>query len=225
MRRRLSLAVSIIVIATIIIINMAPRLFSGLFKTLIDLMISLGLLGFCLLMVVQSIVAVIPAEALLILGGSAFGTVCSATVGTLGLMTGALVNYLVGLKLGRPIVERLVGSRELDRVERLFRKHGSKIIFAARFIPWISFDAVSYFAGAAAITMNAFLLATLLGTIPRSIFYSYVGEAIGTEVQEGDVTILNYLLIATLTVIVLVMILSMRRPSRKYPEEAGEASR
>ncbi|MEM4229198.1 MAG: VTT domain-containing protein [Thermoproteota archaeon] len=225
MKLDVKLLLSIIVVIAIIIVNIIPRVFSEYFNQLQEAMLKGGLLGFYLLMIIQSIIAVIPAEVVLIMSGSAFGFEASSAVGTLGLMSGALINYAIGLKFGRPVVEKLVGGEQLEKVERLFIKHGFKIIFAARFIPWISFDAVSYFAGATGIALASFTVATLLGTVPRAVFYSYMGEKVGASISEGDITMLNYLLLATLLAIVFLILVSRRgKTSRRPVEEAEEAS-
>ncbi|NHV98148.1 MAG: VTT domain-containing protein [Thaumarchaeota archaeon] len=225
MKLNIKLLLSIIVIITIAIVNILPRVFSEYFNQLQEVMLKGGLLGFYMLMVVQSIIAVIPAEAVLIMSGSAFGFEASSIVGTLGLMSGALINYAIGLKFGKPLVEKLVNREQFEKVEKLFAKHGYKIIFAARFIPWISFDAISYFAGVAGIASASFTVATLLGTIPRALFYSYMGEKVGASISKGDITLLNYLLIATLIAIAFLTLVSrLGKTSRKPVEEAGGAS-
>jgi uncharacterized membrane protein YdjX (TVP38/TMEM64 family) len=215
------LLLSIIVLIVIIIVNIAPSLFSQYFNQLQQAMLEGGLLGFYLIMIIQSIIAVIPSEAILIMSGAAFGFEASSAVGTLGLMSGALINYAVGMKFGRPLVEKLIGGKDLEKAERLFNKHGSKIIFAARFIPWVSFDAISYFAGLAGITLVSFTAASLLGTIPRTIFYSYLGDKVGASIGEGDLTLLNYLLLATFLTIVLIITLSSRMKANE--KHSGEA--
>lgn len=224
MKLNAKLLLSIIVLMVILIINIAPSLSSQYFNQLQQAMLEGGLLGFYLIMIIQSIIAVIPSDAILIMSGAAFGFETSSVVGTLGLMSGAMINYAIGMRFGRPLVERLIGREDLEKVERLFNKHGSKIIFAARFIPWVSFDAISYFAGLVEITFVSFTVATLLGTILRTIFYSYIGDKVGASIGEGDITLLNYLLLATFLIIVLIIILSSRmKTSEKHPGEAGEA--
>lgn len=224
MKLDVKLLLSIIVLIVIVIVNIAPSLFSQYFSQLQQAMLEGGLLGFYLIMIIQSIIAVIPSEAILIMGGLAFGFEASSAVGTLGLMSGALINYAIGLRFGRPLVERLIGREDLEKTEKLFSKHGSKIIFAARFIPWVPFDAISYFAGLAEIAVASFTVATLLGTIPRTIFYSYIGEKVGASIGGGDVALLNYLLLATFLIIVVLIILSSRmKTSGKPPGEAGGA--
>ncbi|MBO3839852.1 MAG: VTT domain-containing protein [Thermoproteota archaeon] len=211
---------SIIVVSILIILNVYPRMFFHLLTQLKEAVLKGGLWGFFFVMIVQSIVSIIPAEAVLVLGGSAFGFTVSSIIGTVGLMAGALINYGIGLSFGRPIVEKIVGGPELEKVEKFFNKHGSKVIFAARFIPWVSFDVISYFSGITGVSILSFTVATLLGTIPRALFYSYFGEKIGLDIERGETSILNYLLLATLLVIVLLTILSEKKASQARSEEA-----
>ena len=60
-------------------------------------------------------------------------------------------------------------------VEGYFEKYGSKTILVCRLLPFVSFDAVSYFAGLTPIKLFPFLIATGLGQLPATIIYSYVG--------------------------------------------------
>ncbi|MEM3712459.1 MAG: VTT domain-containing protein [Thermoproteota archaeon] len=213
------LLASIIVLLILIIINTYPRIFSNLFTQIQEAILKGGIIIFLLIMIVQSIVSAIPAEAILILGGSAFGFALSSAIGTIGLMAGALINYAIGLKFGKPVVEKLIGRLKFEKIEKFFDKHGAKMIFTFRFIPWVSFDVISYFSGITGIPITVFMVATLLGTIPRALFYSYLGERIGTDIEKGEISLLNYLLLATLIIIVLIIIVS-ERPSRRHSEEA-----
>ena len=54
-------------------------------------------------------------------------------------------------------------------------KYGSKTILVCRLLPFVSFDAVSYFAGLTPIKFWPFFIATGLGQLPATIVYSYVG--------------------------------------------------
>ncbi|MCS7138864.1 MAG: VTT domain-containing protein [Crenarchaeota archaeon] len=206
MRINTKLFASIVVLSILIILNIYPRIFSHWFIQIQEAVLKGGILIFLLVMIIQSIVSAIPAEAILILGGSAFGFVLSSAIGTIGLMVGALINYLIGLRFGKPIVERFIGRLELEKVERFFDKHGAKMIFAFRFIPWVSFDVVSYFSGITGIPATVFMIATFLGTIPRAFFYSYLGERIGFDIEKGETSILNYLLLATFLIIILIIV-------------------
>ncbi|MEM1557726.1 MAG: VTT domain-containing protein [Thermoproteota archaeon] len=218
MQVQAKLLASIIVVSILIILNFFPHVFSQWFTQLQEAILKGGVIMFLLVMIIQSLVSVIPAEAVLIVGSSAFGFAVASAAAVVGLMAGALINYAIGFIFGRPIVEKIISAMELERIERIFNKHGVKMIFVFRFIPWVSFDAISYFSGIAGVSVTAFTLATLLGTIPRALFYSYLGEKIGLNVGKGDTSLLNYLLLATLLIIVALIIFSEKLPRRS--EEA-----
>lgn len=201
---------SIGLVVGLLVVNVTPELVSHFLDQVKRIMEIGGLPGLFIFMVLQSVIAVIPAEAVLMLSGSTFGAALSSIVGTMGLMCGAMINYFVGFEFGRPIVEKLISKEEIIRIEEWFKKHGTKIIFIARFIPLVSFDAISYFSGIAGIAVVPFMIATFLGTIPRAIFYSYLGEKVGESVRNEDITALNYLLLAFLLVTVISIILSMK---------------
>jgi uncharacterized membrane protein YdjX (TVP38/TMEM64 family) len=90
-------------------------------------------------------------------------------------MVGAVLCFLIARALGRDTVEKLAGKGTLKGVEAYFSKYGSKTILVCRLLPFVSFDAVSYFAGLTSIGFWSFVLATGLGQLPATIVYSYVG--------------------------------------------------
>lgn len=90
-------------------------------------------------------------------------------------MAGAVLCFYIARGLGRDVVERFAGTGALASVEGYFKKYGSKTILVCRLLPFVSFDAVSYFAGLTPIKLLPFLIATGLGQLPATIIYSYVG--------------------------------------------------
>jgi uncharacterized membrane protein YdjX (TVP38/TMEM64 family) len=90
-------------------------------------------------------------------------------------MVGAMLCFLLARALGRDTVEKLAGKGVLKGVEAYFTKYGSKTILICRLLPFVSFDAVSYFAGLTSVRFWPFVIATGLGQLPATIVYSYVG--------------------------------------------------
>lgn len=72
-------------------------------------------------------------------------------------------------------MEKYAGRGALASVEGYFEKYGSRTILICRLLPFVSFDAVSYFAGLTPIKFLPFLVATGIGQLPATIIYSYVG--------------------------------------------------
>ena len=132
------------------------------------------ILSFCL-MVFQSVMAPLPAFLITFANAAIFGWWQGAILSWTSSMAGAVLCFYIARGLGRDVVERFAGQGALASVEGYFKKYGSKTILVCRLLPFVSFDAVSYFAGLTPIKLLPFLIATGLGQLPATIIYSYVG--------------------------------------------------
>ena len=130
--------------------------------------------SFCL-MVFQSVMAPLPAVLITFANAAIFGWWQGAILSWTSSMAGAVLCFYIARGLGRDVVERFAGQGSLASVEGYFEKYGSKTILVCRLLPFVSFDAVSYFAGLTPIKLLPFLIATGLGQLPATIIYSYVG--------------------------------------------------
>ena len=127
------------------------------------------------LMVFSSILAPLPAFMITLSNAAIFGWWQGAILSWSSAMAGAALCFFIARGLGRDVVEKLAGKGALAGVEGYFKKYGTKTILVCRLLPFVSFDAVSYFAGLTPIGFWAFFLATGLGQTPATIVYSYVG--------------------------------------------------
>ncbi len=130
--------------------------------------------SFCL-MVFSSLLAPLPAFLITVSNAAIFGWWQGAILSWSSAMVGAALCFLIARALGRDVVEKFAGKGALAGVEGYFEKYGSKTILVCRLLPFVSFDAVSYFAGLTPIRFWPFFLATGLGQLPATIVYSYVG--------------------------------------------------
>ncbi len=130
--------------------------------------------SFCL-MVFSSLIAPLPAFLITLSNAAIFGWWQGAILSWSSAMVGAALCFLLSRALGRDVVERLAGRGALASVEGYFEKYGTKTILICRLLPFVSFDAVSYFAGLTPITFAPFFVATGIGQLPATIVYSYVG--------------------------------------------------
>lgn len=93
-------------------------------------------------------------------------------VGTVGAMVGAIINYLLALWLGRPIIYKfadsklghlcLLSSEKVQKAEDYFSDHGKVSTFVGRLIPAIR-QLISIPAGLSKMHFGQFLLYTFLG--------------------------------------------------------------
>ena len=129
---------------------------------------------FMLLLVVQAVLAPLPAPAVATAGGYLFGTLQGFVLTWVGALAGGVLCFVLSRALGRGFVER---STRLKGFDRYVQEHGAVAIFILRLIPLISFDAISYAAGLTGISFWRFLIATALGMAPGTFIFVYLGGA------------------------------------------------
>ena len=127
------------------------------------------------LMVFSSLIAPLPAFMITLSNAAIFGWWQGAILSWSSAMVGAALCFFLSRGLGRDVVEKIAGKGALAGVEGYFKKYGTKTILICRLLPFVSFDAVSYFAGLTPIKFLPFFIATGIGQTPATIVYSYVG--------------------------------------------------
>ena len=127
------------------------------------------------LMVFSSILAPLPAFMITLSNAAIFGWWQGAILSWSSAMVGAALCFFIARILGRDVVEKIAGKGALASVEGYFKKYGTRTILVCRLLPFVSFDAVSYFAGLTPMGFLAFFVATGIGQTPATIVYSYVG--------------------------------------------------
>ena len=127
------------------------------------------------LMVFSSVLAPLPAFMITLANAAIFGWWQGAILSWSSAMAGAALCFFLARGLGRDVVEKIAGKGALAGVEGYFKKYGTRTILVCRLLPFVSFDAVSYFAGLTPMGFLAFFVATGIGQTPATIVYSYVG--------------------------------------------------
>ena len=128
-----------------------------------------------LLMVLQSVVAPLPAFLITFASAALFGFWKGALLSWSSAMVGAALCFFIARSLGREAVEKLTSKGALKNIDDFFKRHGKQSILIARLLPFISFDIVSYAAGLSSVSFLGFWVATGLGQLPATLVYSYVG--------------------------------------------------
>lgn len=128
-----------------------------------------------ILMILQSVIAPIPAFIITFANAGLFGWINGAILSWTSSMVGATLCFYIARFLGRDVVIKLTSNEGLNKVDKFFGKYGNYAILIARLLPFISFDIVSYAAGLTSMKFSAFLIATGIGQLPATIIYSYIG--------------------------------------------------
>ncbi|MDQ3654904.1 MAG: TVP38/TMEM64 family protein [Chloroflexota bacterium] len=128
------------------------------------------------LMILQSIIAPIPAFLIVFANGMAFGTIPGWLLSLFGQTLAAAVCFGIARALGRNAVQALIGKFGLESADAWFARWGVIGLFITRLVPGIGFDAISYAAGLTKMTFPTFMLVTLAGSGPQLLLYSFLGE-------------------------------------------------
>jgi uncharacterized membrane protein YdjX (TVP38/TMEM64 family) len=189
----------------------AAMLAQGDVRALRDYILSFGLWApviSALLMILQTLIAPLPAFLLAFANGLAFGVWWGGLL-TFGSATlASAISFWLARALGRPAVEALVGKSGIELADRWFARRGALAVLIARLIPIVSFDVVSYAAGLTRMHFLSFLVATMVGITPATFLYAYLGEQ-----APQFVTVL---LIAFGIVIVVTILAALRRRYKHY---------
>lgn len=118
-----------------------------------------------------------PAAILSMAGGLAFGTWKGMLFTLVGAVTGAVLSFLVARKIGGTFFRGKEDPR-LAKLERAMSRKGFMMVLMLRIAPFVPFDLVSYSAGAARVPLRAFLPATIIGTLPGTFAYNYLGASL-----------------------------------------------
>ena len=171
--------------------------------------------SFCL-MVFSSLIAPLPAFMITLSNAAIFGWWQGAILSWSSAMVGAALCFFVARGLGRDVVEKFAGKGALAGVENYFEKYGTKTILVCRLLPFVSFDAVSYFAGLTPMKFLPFFIATGIGQTPATIVYSYVGGML-----TGGARIMMTGLLGLFAISILVTIIKQLYTERQNTKANG----
>jgi len=163
-----------------------------------------------LLMILQAVVAPIPAFIITFANAGIFGWVKGALLSWTSAMVGAAVCFFIARLLGRDAVAKLTSISIIEKTDRFFKAYGKYAILITRLLPFISFDIVSYGAGLTSMNFWSFFIATGIGQLPATIVYSYIGGML-----TGTVKTFTFGILLLFSVSVLVILLKNVLTDRK----------
>jgi len=148
---------------------------------IIGIHVAWQVLLFLALMILQSLFAPIPSELILLSGGMIFGWTWGIVIGVAGSMVSSVITFYLSKRGGRAIIDATgekigILKRSILVFDIWIRRWGLWAILVGRAVPVIMFDPISYAAGLANVKDWQYFLATFIGSIPRSIFYVFLGQ-------------------------------------------------
>jgi uncharacterized membrane protein YdjX (TVP38/TMEM64 family) len=139
-----------------------------------------GPFGLVAVMVIQTIIAPISSEALLLFAGALGMGIVEVTVfGGIGLVIGAVIAFLIGRYGGRPIIDKMVGKKWTTAIDSWITENGARTILITRLVPFIPFDLISYISGVTSLSFKSYFTATVIGAFPRCLILAVLGDVAG----------------------------------------------
>ena len=166
-----------------------------------------------LLMILQAVIAPLPAFLITASNGLVFGVYWGTIISWVGAMLGAFVSFMISRLFFEAFAKRLLGEKKSMRyLDRISSNYGFKVVLIARLLPFISFDFISYVAGLSTIKIRSFLLAT--GMLPATIVYTVVGYEMENlkKYSEGFFTFSIVAVLALLLIWTIQKILKRSKP-------------
>lgn len=182
----ISIAVFVIVLVLLTIFVGGPILKTlgdpASFRAWVDERGFWGRVLFVGVIVLQVIIAFIPAEPLEIAAGYAFGAVWGTLLDWLGLVIGTTIVFLFVRKIGVKAVEVFFPREKIDSVKYL---NNEKALNATAFIlfliPGTPKDLLTYIAGLTKIRLLPWIVLTSIARIPSIVTSTISGNALGLE--------------------------------------------
>ncbi len=162
------------------------------------------------LMIFQSVIAPLPAFLITFANGTLFGFWWGSLLSWSSSMVGAACCFYIARYLGIERMTRLISQPAVDKTNAFVEKYGTYAILIARLIPFISFDVVSYFAGATRMRFLGFWIATGIGQMPATLVYSYLGDRISANIK-----LMLWSFCILISISIIIWLVKTRKPSDK----------
>ena len=163
----------------------------------------LGFAGYVLYALVYAacVVLFIPASILTLGAGATFGVIKGTIVVVIGATLGATLAFIVARTVARKRVEAMAAKDKRFRaLDRAISSEGAKIVLLVRLAVVFPFTYSNYVFGLTGLRVLPYALATLVGIIPGSIAFVYIGAA-AAAATAGTVKIVVYVAGAVIALI------------------------
>ena len=131
-----------------------------------------------------SCVLCLPASVLTMGAGVVFGVVRGSLYTGVAATVAATISFLIARHLARDrIARRIESNPTFAAIDKAVAAEGWKIVGLTRLAPVFPFALLNYGYGITRVTLRDYFFATLLGMIPGTVMYVYLGALIGDFAQ------------------------------------------
>lgn len=124
----------------------------------------------------------VPRTAFTLAAGLLFGPVLGVVIAVAASAVSAVLAVVLVRAAGWQL-NRLVRHRAVDKVDERLRNRGWRAVLSLRLIPVVPFSALNYAAGASAVRLVPYTLATLAGLLPGTAAVVILGDALAGHIS------------------------------------------
>ena len=195
------------------------------FQTLFDwYMANLNYFTIALLMLIESTFLPLPSEVVIPFaaykaGQGDLNVFIVVIAGTIGALSGSLINYTLAYYLGRPLVYKFAGSKvgkmfllskeKVMNAEEYFIKNGKTSTFIGRLVPGIR-HLISIPAGLAKMSLRDFMLFTFIGAGIWNIILAVIGYYL-YAVRDRIFPYVGHILVGVGVIFLVYLIIKARK--------------
>lgn len=145
-------------------------------RTWIDQFGSLAPLVFIFIQTAQVVLAPIPGQIVALVGGYIFGSVAGTVYSLIGVMIGSAIAFSIAQRWGRPVVERLLDEKFIERFDGFVEELGKPGLLVFVLIPGLPDDAICFLAGLTHFRLVTFLVIMTIGRAPAYVVTNFAGD-------------------------------------------------
>ena len=190
-----------------------------LINSVTNLIYNLGYFGIFTAALIETLFPIIPSELIFPLAGYIVYSqnlgieqvIMFGFMGSLGSTLGAIIIYLIALKVGRRIVLKigkyiLISESKLEKSEAWFQKYGKVAVLLGRLAPGVR-ELISIPAGLSRMNFIEFTLFTFIGSFLWSLSLTMVGYYLGNAWDEFSQESSKAFHIISLTIIISLVLI------------------
>ncbi|MGD6845317.1 YqaA family protein [Bacillus infantis] len=185
---------------------------SELIHTIEEWLMEYGIFGLFFVSFADSSFFPIPPDVLLIPMGisNPDRVIWYAFITTVASVLGAILGWIIGKKLGRPVLRFIISEERIQKVENYFNKYGPVAILIAGFTP-IPYKVFTIFAGITTVRLRTLIIWSIIGRGARFFLEAALIMVLGAQARPfieenfGMLTLIGGALIVIVYIIYLVM--------------------
>ncbi len=163
-----------------------------------------------------SVTFMVPASALTLISGPIFGFWPGLLLTVIGSNLGCHLSYWVAKFLGEETVKKFIKSGSfIDEAKKQIDKNGFLFMMYARLIPLFPFAGVNYLSGIIGVKYKDYAIATVLGMLPGSFDYVYLGFSV-TDIRENPLGIIVSIAMLVLFTLIVTFVKKRSAKSKEH---------